>query len=182
MYEENDIYNDGGGSPSPSNFVIIDGVIYPFVKIGNQLWITENLRMERGNWVKPGDTVLYDGTPETIASIESFLVDGWVIPSRSDFQTLYDYVNLNRSGTKGVGYYLKSVSYGGNDEFGFNGYNTGSDVGGNFLYNDTDYWTSTELSVNSRVRWELREGSNAFTNSIRTETGEYFGIRLVKNI
>lgn len=181
MYKGKSVYKGGGGSPSPSNFVIIDGVAYPYVKIGGQLWLSKNLEIKKGNWVDRG-AILYEGTPISIADVESCLPDGWVIPSRGDFQTLYDYVDAHKSGGKGVGYYLKSVDYGGNNEFGFNAYQTGSYIQGSFYSGDTDYWTSTEVPADSRVRWELRYGANLFTNSIRAESGEYIGIRLVKNL
>jgi uncharacterized protein (TIGR02145 family) len=114
--------------------------------------------------------------------VEYWLPDGWVVPSTSDFYKLYNYVEAHKSGSNEVGYYLKSVNYGGNNEFGFNAYQTGSYIKGSFYSGDTDYWTSSEPSTGSRVRWELRHDSNSFTSSIRDENGEYIGIRLVKNL
>ena len=181
IYKGKSVYKVGGGSPSPSNVVVIDGVAYPYVKIGGQLWLAKNLEIKQGNWIDRG-TILYEGTPVSIDNVEYWLPDGWVIPSTADFYKLYDYVNAHKSGSNGVGYYLKSVDYGGNNEFGFNAYQTGSYIQGSFFSGDTDYWTSTEPSTNSRVRWELRYGVNSFTSSTRKESNEYIGIRLVKNL
>lgn len=175
---------------SSQNSITIDGKQYPYVKIGNQLWITQNLAWKVPNYILGTDYRYYNDDisyeergllyhDRMISYLASVQYDkGFQVPSSDDFSTLKTYIRENKSGTKSEGYYIKTSDYGGNDEFGFNGYCSGSWSQG-WRSEDTDYWTTTS-STNSHKRWYLRKSSTEFTSEWRDNS--YHSIRLVKNL
>ena len=140
-----DIKVFGSGSPAPSSTVKIGGRDYPFVQIGNQLWITENLdwkfdgltfrdgvdgnemddtSLEQACYYSYDEStygvtgnkygLLYNGSAVRYLNSANILPTGWRIPSTSDFNELITFVGEN------PGRKLKSTSWNGTDDYGFN--------------------------------------------------------------
>ena len=141
------------GANSLNRGVEIGGRRYPVVKIGNQLWMAENLDWKWTN-LTVGGSYVNDGNPHAwyynndestygangnkygllynTAAMEE-LVNGqielpanWRVPTYNDFNILYTLVGSNNAAK------LKSVdgwiSGNGTDDYGFNGKPTGAIV------------------------------------------------------
>ena len=135
-----------------------DGKTYKTVKIGEQVWMAENLNIETGN------SVCYDNDPANCKKYGR-LYDwetamkacpkGWHLLSREEWNKLLDYVN-GIIGTKSyydenmAGKYLKAKSGNGTDNYGFSALPGGyGDSDGSF--NDVGYggywWSSSEFEI-----------------------------------
>jgi len=95
-----------------------DGKVYKTVKIGNQIWLAQNLNYEAEG------SLCYDNDP---ANAEKYgrLYDfetakkacppGWHLPSIEEWETLVDFAG----GEKIAGKKLRATDFNGTDEFGF---------------------------------------------------------------
>lgn len=151
-----------------------DGQVYKTVKIGEQVWMAQNLNYEAATSYCYNDSAEYCekygrlytwaasvdksekecglGNECNLASgnIRGICPDGWYLPSEADFETLIKAVG----GEKGAGAKLKSlsgwrddggVSGNGTDTFGFSALPVG--VGMQSFYGEgynTHFWGSTE--------------------------------------
>ena len=132
--------------PPHHNEVEIGGRWYPYVQIGNQLWLAENLdylwtgltfggnsypQNQPNAWYYNNDEPAYgyDGLKygllynyEAIYYLESnkdtLLPSGWRVPTKTDFEVLIDYAG----GEDNAGIYLKSTSGWDNDGNGLDTY------------------------------------------------------------
>ena len=116
--------------------VIIGGKTYKTQKIGNQLWMTENLdyifegltlggatlQDDIHAWYYDNDTnnaLLYNGFAASyLAAHPELLPEGWRVPNNDDFSTL---VGNFSSGTGGKMLKTNKNSFGGINYIGFNG-------------------------------------------------------------
>lgn len=132
--------------------VIIEGKVYKTVKIGNQVWLAENLAIKIGTenpedvpevaacW-EYNNNIYYNGYAVNLIN-----VPGWHVPTNSEWNTLFTFVG----GTSIAGQKLKSVDYtGGTDEYGFNLKKTGfRNYEGNNLSTPTRLYCSNYTSNN----------------------------------
>ena len=182
--------------------VKIGGRRYPVVKIGNQLWMAENLDfIPAGVNFNPDN--LRDGNPNCAyynkASTEPFehsgllynfaavkVVDsyiqannpGWRVGTYSDYTTLKNYAG-NNPGTK-----LRSKDSNGTDDFGFALTGAGLwDANGNFRYLNSrcELWTTNEIDSTYAYEFECEVYDTYFTNRRSFATSGY-SIRLVKSL
>jgi uncharacterized protein (TIGR02145 family) len=191
-----------------SNKVTFGNIKYPYVKIGNLYWMTENLRNPIGNknidyWEydngsnprKYGlvyrDTSIMkavpDGSPTT--EMAALLHDGWRIPTRGDFY------NLGSGLSEYDGKALLSVEDGGTDTKGFNGRLSGDYREAGHVYSDAgfinvnsvlDLYTSEYYGLASqRYSFTIRTGGGSpritYGNGIGGETYLYCCLRLCCN-
>lgn len=118
-----------------------DGEIYKSVKIGNQIWMANNLRYgssssctlrckSRGIDYRWSVVVAGDSTG---TNVQGICPTGYHVPSRSEFNILSYYVNTNANpgGVNAKTESMKSQINGGTDQFGFN------------IIGNTTFWSST---------------------------------------
>ena len=176
--------------PSPSNVVNIGGRDYPYIQIGNQLWLTENLKYTRAHFSYPNDDsmnfdlgLLYQYY-YVYNEIIPILPNGWRIPTLNDGFTLYNSIGNIASD------YL-STSVGGRDTYGFNanlpGFRNSSGVmdrfqdGFYFWYQDTKS-PSTMYNFKLVKSDELVEYDNDSSGNPLNVYSTALCVRLVRDI
>ena len=136
-----------------------DGQVYKTVKIGDQVWMAQNLNYKKDSSFCYNDSATYCdkyGRLYTWAAAIKACPDGWLLPSENDFVSLIKAVG----GEKDAATKLKSTSGWNNDNgesgdgtdaFGFSALPAG--VGNAGIYGGVDYstsfWGSTECGENS---------------------------------
>jgi uncharacterized protein (TIGR02145 family) len=119
---------------------MIDG--YPAVKIGNQIWMAENLNIET-----PGSRC-YDDDPEqckiggrlyTIDEARTVCPEGWHLPDTSEFNTLMNEVGDEKR-LVSANYSEWTKRYAGTDDYGFRMRPTGQANGD--IFNDGNFGSS----------------------------------------
>lgn len=178
-----------GTSPAPSSTVKIGGRDYPFVQIGDQLWITENLDWKfDGLTFRDGvdgnnfDTTAipqaayyeYDESTYGVtgnkygliynwyAIAELELPTGWHVPSRSEVEALIAYIGESDAGTK-----LKAASptWNGTDDYDFHAVPTGFIAGSTFysVGSESKIWTSTDNGGGDSIGYVLQTYMNGMS-------------------
>ena len=134
-----------------------DGKVYKTVKIGDQVWMAENLNFETDSSFCYNDSVEYCakyGRLYTWTAAMNACPDGWRLPSETDFVNLVKAVG----GEKEAGTKLKSTSGwndyegesgDGTDAFGFSALPAGAGNAGHYgdMNHTTDFWGSTECGI-----------------------------------
>jgi uncharacterized protein (TIGR02145 family) len=163
---------------SENNMIDIDGNIYASVRIGEQVWMAENLRatkysdgtaipnitndsawfsLNTGGWCHYNNEHNYDSPYGKIYNwyaVETELLCpiGWHVPTNVEWTVLTDYLGANgHSGTA-----LKATSYwnsngNGTDDYGWNGLPGGNRFAiGDFLGLGSSgyWWSSSQYSAN----------------------------------
>lgn len=158
-----------------------DGKVYKTVKIGNQIWMAENLafKADTNCWVAKNNKksvtkygYLYNG--ETARKI---CPSGWHLPSKEEFETL-----LNNFGGSGEAAY-KALLTGGSSGFSalFSG---GQDTS---IVMIAPFWSSSlsfleEAEEDIKVQWALYIKSRYSKAYIRYECSIYgFSVRCLKD-
>jgi uncharacterized protein (TIGR02145 family) len=167
-----------------------DGQTYKWVKIGNQIWLAENLNYEsaysKATYIEVEDgraiRKRLNGRTYTWNAAMKACPSGWHLPSRSEWMTLINYLG----GKKNAGGKLKSThgwrspNVGANNISGFTGLPKSNEYKSHI-----SYWTSsskgdreayythlnndeTEISVGS---WYKNQGRNT----------SYYAIRCIQN-
>lgn len=126
-----------------------DGKIYKTVKIGNQVWMAENLNYEDGK-----DSYCYDdiktncdkyGKLYSMKAVEKAIPPGWHLPSREEWQILLDSIGNNEKDI------YKNIIFGGKSGFNviFAGgrYDDFTD-----LDEEAHFWTSNQKELIFRFR------------------------------
>jgi len=126
-----------------------DGQVYKTVKIGNQVWMAQNLNYAIdngfGSWCYDNEYKHCKkyGRLYTYRTAMNACPAGWHLPSNSEWQELIDYA----SGEKGASYTLRSKNSEGNDVYGFNILLGGS-------YNSLD-WDKKENKFEFMSEWTV---------------------------
>jgi uncharacterized protein (TIGR02145 family) len=183
----------------------IDGREYNTVRIGNQIWMSENLKVKKtntGNNITKGVDVLggswdpryYEETQSGNSTSEENPVlynwsaanyacpTGWHVPTKYEWITLKSYLSVEGNG--GLGYVpapkLKSTE----SSSGFNALFSGYWDPGTFYHDEniTYYWSSTEWTQDDRDMWiwELNETDDFITTVYDKRAA--FSIRCLKNL
>lgn len=145
-----------------------DGKTYKTVKIGNQVWMAENLAFEiGGNAGSTSECLIAGGNGKianckqyglyysAVAAFSTACPDGWHLPSVEEFEKLLNYAqsSVNLKSKNGWNTYPQP-SGNGKDKYGFNARPAGACMvitdGGKCLYMDEGnysyFWTSTNLA------------------------------------
>lgn len=145
-----------------------DGKVYWKVKIGQQVWMAENLSFYKAGSYCYDDNTMICRQYSRLYSWSSAIIscpDGWRLPSKSDYEALFKAVG----GGSVAGRMLKSRSDWHNDgnginEFGFKALPAGKtndedDYG--LLNDEARFWTSTELAGQGQCYVKLTSDSDA---------------------
>lgn len=170
--------------------VKIGGRRYPVVKIGNQLWMAENLKYESDNFKYPNKDssnlelgLLYQYY-YVVREIIPILPEGWRIPYRNDAHALASVIGSN------VLSYI-SVNDGGTDEYGFNGNLPGMIGAGNIVLGFGDrlyFWYQDLYDSDMTYNFKLSKSEslldldNHSEGSASTLRPSAMPIRLVKDL
>jgi uncharacterized protein (TIGR02145 family) len=170
--------------PETSSFTDTrDGNVYKTVKIGNQVWMAENLRYKiDGSWCyenNESNCQKYGRLYEWEAAKKAY-PSGWHLPTRDDWNVLVQYAG----GENIVGKKLKTESgWNGTDNYGF------SAVPGGCRYTDGDFrrvnnfggwWTATEGRNSNAYRRGMIYSD--YVEECEDDVGMGYSARYVKNI
>lgn len=134
-----------------------DGQIYKTVKIGDQIWMAENLNFKVDSSYCYNDSAKYCtkyGRLYSWAAANRACPDGWHLPTIDEFETLFDAVG----GESIAGKKLKSASGwkndgNGTDGFGFTalpaGIRYGKDIYYNYEGDHANFWSSVKNGSDS---------------------------------
>jgi uncharacterized protein (TIGR02145 family) len=159
-----------------------DGKTYRTVKIGEQVWMAENLNYETGNSWCYGDNAsnckkygrLYDWN----TAMEGCPA-GWHLPSRAEWTTLVNYAG----GGSTAGKKLKTSSWGGTDDYVFSalpGSALDIDLGFEVLGSWGYWWTATEYTASHAYNRIMYSGyTSVDENYIYKDTG--FSVRCLQD-
>ena len=125
-----------------------DGEVYKIVKIGNQVWMAENLRYNvKGSWLNPDNPSKEYGRLYTWEQARNACPKGWHVPTDVDWDKLINY----SGGWKSAGIKLKSTNgwaenSNGNNTNGFNALPSGIYRKSKFtqLGEQTIFWASVK--------------------------------------
>ncbi len=154
-----------------------DGKIYKTVKIGNQIWMAENLayKANSGCWAynNDQDNVAKYGYLYDYETATNVCPNGWHLPSDGEWEQLAEYINSvdetvskYKDTWKNMGNILKAKSGwhsngNGIDKFGFSALTGGNSYhDGSFsnIGNEGRWWSST--SINNTMAWYRNLYSN----------------------
>lgn len=187
-------------SPPPADSVLIGDRYYHYVKIGNLLWIDENLEYLPSGLTLGTDAFYYNNVRQDkhgllykpiacFNAIENSLPNGWRIATKSDVSTLVNTVGSNNASklraTSGWGDTITQST----DEYGLSILPTGywwSDQG--FIYGGARFicWTSTRASESADSGWcrlymDKGDSMNILDSGMYNDNAAY-SIRLVKTL
>lgn len=186
-------------------YVLIDGKNYKTVKIGDLVWMAENLAYVWEGLTRSassdGDNPVYIETAfdegglfyngialDYLVKHPELLPAGWRVPTRRDFEKLISSTGLTTDPKKLVvpNDYIEAgfpLDFGGTNEYGFNGLPLGSYVSTNINYNVVAaWWTSTKVTPgdDESYYYLLRMVKDGFSYLAYTWSNRY-NIRLVKD-
>ena len=190
-----------GGNP---DFIEIGGRSYPYVQIGNQLWLAENLQLILpGMEVDPPSITSYTqccvltnpSDPQysstygflytreaavLINSTSGSLPEGWRVPSTTDLQTLKSAVSSDANLLKSTSGWYEEQN--GTDNYGFNAIPSG-------YYNSGYSDISKRLHIMGVTNWGTYRNRRLeiyYDNSTVRLTDSYYSvagtIRLIKDV
>jgi len=171
----------------------LDGNVYQTVKIGDQIWMSENLNMSKFNngnenpyWIQSKYGKLYYS--KALFSFAGGICPiGWHIPLKSDWEKLFNFLCGD---LKTIGGKIKK-----SDISGWNS-SKENNIGFNALPNGETYWDNNELKIKNEnsiaVFWGLdtlsvnyfyNYATKANSNEITTneELGSRYSCRCIKN-
>lgn len=205
------ILNQHGISALPvgsDNSALIGGRVYPTVKIGNQVWIAENLDYKydgldigkgssdsqiRANYYNNDEStygvngtkygLLYNWPAvDYLNNFRATLMPGWHVPSRNEWLALYDAVGgVNNAATK-----LKSATGwdtgNGDGSTAFNALPAGRQDSGNYgdAGTKTIFWTATDGGNNTGYA-EMFFATLTSVIDTTSWRGYGYSVRLVKD-
>lgn len=210
IYKTPGVYRSGvyaSGLYGPEDTVTIGGRTYETVKIGDQVWLAENLDFvfdglvvgqgasssePRANYYANDEGtygwsglkygLLYNWIAvKYLEDHKSELMPGWHVPTDADFNALFNAVG----GTAVAGKKLKSTtgwsSGNGDGSYGFEAFPAGSQDSGSFGYKGryTGFWTSTEHSASTAANYNFNTTSTTYMYN--NDKSYCCSLRLVKD-
>ena len=183
----------------------IDGNVYRTVRIGDQWWMAENLRVTRDPKGNPIESFCYnddEGMAQTYGRLYSWdaamngsttegaqgiAPDGWRIPSESDWDKLIETLG----GTREAGGHLKETgtalwnepNEGATNLSGFSAIASGEiDRGVHRLLGTTAvFWTSKEIGADNALYVHVHHDDTIATKQRFFKSVMFYSIRCIKN-
>ena len=169
-----------------------DGNLYGTVKIGGQIWMTENLRYDLSNesWDynnDPSNSTTY-GKLYSWAGAANAAPSGWHLPTDDEWKTLETTLGMSASDLDLSGYSVTrgtdqgtQLQVGGSSgmEFYPAGYRSGSSY--DALGNRTYLWVNTTITNGDPYRRRLVVNDASVYRFTNPETGFAISIRLIKD-
>ena len=171
-----------------------DGEVYKTVKIGNQIWLAENLRY-RGpvkkidGWTIEEKYFYYppDMRPSNIKEYGCLYTwetalkacpDGWRLPTKDEFKALLTYVGSDIS-TRSQNLHATTWKSGA-DKYGFSALPAGYYYGGYYGHfgDYAFFWSATEVDCGSAYRLVLGSDYACVGNDLK---GGAFSVRCIKD-
>lgn len=163
-----------------------DGKSYKTEKIGDQVWMAENLNYgtEEGSWCYEDSSSNCDkyGRLYDWRTAKKVCPSGWHIPTRAEFEALKAAVNSDGNSLKAIGQGTGAGA--GTNTSGFSALLAGwrHDYGefiflGNYAY----FWSSTENNSNLSGNLLLNDDNSSIGNASNYDKVCGFSIRCVKN-
>jgi len=160
----------------------VDGNRYKTLRIGNQVWMAENLRVTRDRAGNPLRSYCFDdkeincekyGRLYTWDMALKAVPDGWHLPSDSEWQKLVDYLG----GSQIAGKKLIAGSSTGFEAL----LAGGADFLGRYLYKDEFalFWSSTEVDGERAYHQDVSR--NGTSDHFAARKGARVSVRCVKN-
>lgn len=175
-----------------------DSTVYKWVKIGEQIWMAENLIYEAdsGCWTHNdiGKEKIY-GKYYNWETAKTSCIEGWHLPTNDDWEQLAEFISKTNGpfskiddNWHSVGKYLKTV-YGwsgisiNTDDYGFSALPGGVASSNGFYLTDYSghWWTATDSTESNAISRFLDDASANFLH--QTLTGKSLGlnVRCIKN-
>jgi len=163
-----------------------DGQKYKIAKIGEQVWMAENL-----NYNASGSTCFYDesycpkyGRLYNWKTARTVCPSGWHLPSDAEWQTLSSFAG----GYEITGRKLKAKSgwyenINGTDDFGFSALPGGYVNSAGNAINSNIYgywWSSSEHNVNNAYYWNIFYHSDGIGRDSYDKSDYLFSVRCIK--
>ena len=145
---------------STNNYLGVDGKPINWVRIGNQIWMSENMKInfDKGSWAYNNDesNVAKYGRLYNWSTAANACSNGWHLPTDAEWNQLENYIKEDKNVDGKIGYYLKTKSgwensySNGIDAYGFSGFPGGQYKNGAFV--ELGYygywWTTYEVAKN----------------------------------
>lgn len=158
-----------------------DGKVYKTIRIGNQIWMAENLNYDAGNmfecYDKKSSNCSKYGRLYNWENVKKVVPKGWHLPSKEEFETLLK--NLGGEGTSSYKQIIPGGTSGFNALFGgYHFYAGGFDRLGSSAY----FWSSTEVDNSTDYAWICDiNGDDKKVNMKNDEKYNSFSVRLIKD-
>ncbi len=167
-----------------------DTTDYKWIKIGDQIWMAENLRFEANAncWLpeNPEEARLY-GRYYSWEKAETSCPDGWHLPTNEEWEHLGEFISQTEGpfdkeddGWLQVALFLKAT-YGwenscGTDDYGFAAFPGGTATNAGFFLTNysSHWWTATESNENEAISRFMDKASNHKLGF--TKTGKTIGL------
>lgn len=197
IYTGEDIYNTGAGGGGVA-YIKIGGRNYKYVRIGDKLWLAENLEYSidssgtqkyyTDDQYKHQCGLYYDWTKAIFLenNKNDLLPDGWRVPTRTDFASLKNY--LGSEGARQIKIQDGTIAnnfpndWGGDNTTNFSALPSANSVN-NFEYFGTRayYWSITEYSTTHAYTMLLKNDDPEIIENWNVKTG-CMSIRLCKDL
>jgi uncharacterized protein (TIGR02145 family) len=188
QYDRSSQYCDNGVIKDKEEFTDVrDGKTYKhkYVKIGEQMWMAENLKYEAPNTKcyddDPGNCEIF-GRMYDWETAKTICPNGWHLPDDNEFNALANFVETVSGCVNCAGIMLKAnstlwISNKGDDEFGFTalpgGFYRGDDSGFSQKNWNAGFWSATEGYMSGSAHFRYFTSNNASRNNTLNLDGFY---------
>lgn len=179
-------------SPPMPTVTDIDGNVYHSIRIGDQVWMAENLKVRHFlngdpiTYLNPNDPYLepygYLYFWTTAVDPRGIAPEGWRVASDDDWMKLNIFLGENPGGKLKALDRWAAPNTGATNTYGFNAYGGGLDNSGTRqAVNQTGYWwTSSAANATDGLRWEMGAGGGYLGRTSNNGAAFKMSIRLIK--